>query len=202
MPLAERLGRLFTALAGGTVDTLEITYEGQIADYDCRVLTLSVLKGVLGPVVDEPVSFVNAPQLAEERGLVVRETTSSSARDYVNLIELRGHTSERSTHVAGTLYGKQDAPAHRRDRRLHRRPAAVEPHARRAQRWTCPGMVGRVGTILGDHGINIDEMTSGRGPSGDVSLMVLSTSTPVPPEVVTQLRATDGVVDARAIELD
>src|SRR5207245_6824792 len=68
LPLAERLGRLFTALAGGTVETLEISYEGQIADYDCRVLTLSVLKGVLGPVVDEPVSFVNAPQLAEERG--------------------------------------------------------------------------------------------------------------------------------------
>src|SRR5262249_59644352 len=80
MPLAERLGRLFTSVAGGTVDALEISYEGQIADYDCRVLTLSVLKGVLGPVVDEPVSFVNAPQLAEERGLVVRGTTSSSAR--------------------------------------------------------------------------------------------------------------------------
>src|SRR5215211_6082875 len=68
MPLAERLGRMFTGVAGGTVETLEITYEGQIADYDCRVLTLSVLKGVLGPIVDEPVSFVNAPQLAEERG--------------------------------------------------------------------------------------------------------------------------------------
>ena len=110
LPLAERLGRLFTAVAGGTVDTLEISYEGQIADYDCRVLTLSVLKGVLGPVVDEPVSFVNAPQLAEERGLVVRETTSSSARDYVNLIELRGDTPSGPTHVAGTLYGKHDAP--------------------------------------------------------------------------------------------
>ena len=66
-----------------------------------------------------------------------------------------------------------------------------------------PGMVGRVGTIVGiDNGINIDELDLGRGPSGDVSLMLLSTSTPVPPEVVSQLRATEGVVDARAIELD
>ena len=111
MPLVERLGRLFTALAGGVVDTLEISYEGQIADYDCRVLTLSALKGVLSPVIDEPVSFVNAPQLAEERGLTYRETTSSSAHDYVNLIELRGHTDRGTTHVAGTLYGKQDARA-------------------------------------------------------------------------------------------
>ena len=70
MPLAERLGRLFTAVAGGTVDTLEISYEGQIADYDCRVLTLSVLKGVLGPVVDEPVSFVE--RAAARRGARAR----------------------------------------------------------------------------------------------------------------------------------
>ena len=77
-------------LAGGVVDTLEVSYEGQIADYDCKVLTLAALKGVLGPVVDEPVSFVNAPAIAEERGLVVRETKVGSARDYVNLVELRG----------------------------------------------------------------------------------------------------------------
>src|SRR5206468_13043896 len=107
MPLAERLGRLFTALAGGTVETLEISYEGQIADYDCRVLTLSVLKGVLGPVVDEPVSFVNAPQIAEQRGIVFRETKSSDARDYVNLIAVRG---DQNTNVAATLFGKQQVP--------------------------------------------------------------------------------------------
>jgi D-3-phosphoglycerate dehydrogenase len=202
MPLAERLGRLFTSVAGGTVDALEISYEGQIADYDCRVLTLSVLKGILGPVVDEPVSFVNAPQLAEERGLVVRETTSSSSRDYVNLIELRGHTAERATHVAGTLYGKHDAP----------RIVAIDDyivelppssHMLVVRNEDTPGMVARVATILGiEHGINIDEMDLGRGPAGDVSLMLLATSTPVPPDVVAELRATEGVVDARAIELD
>ena len=183
MPLAERLGRMFTAVAGGNVDTLEISYEGQIADYDCRVLTLSVLKGLLGPVVEQPVSFVNAPQLAEERGLVVRETTSSSARDYVNLIELRGHTAERSTHVAGTLYGKQDAP----------RIVAIDDyivdlppssHMLVVRNIDKPGMVGRVATIVGDHGINIDEMDLGRGPSGDVSAHAPLTSTPVPPEVL------------------
>jgi D-3-phosphoglycerate dehydrogenase / 2-oxoglutarate reductase len=201
MPLVERLGRLFTALAGGVVDTLEISYEGQIADYDCRVLTLSALKGVLSPVIDEPVSFVNAPQLAEERGLTYREITSSSARDYVNLIELRGHTARGSTHVAGTLYGKQDAP----------RIVAIDDyivdlppssHMLVVRNVDTPGMIGRVGTILGDGGINIDELALGRGPAGDAPLMVLSTSTPVPPAVVEQLRADDGIVDAQPIELD
>ena len=169
MPLAERLGRLFTALAGGTVDTLEITYEGQIADYDCRVLTLSVLKGVLGPVVDEPVSFVNAPQLAEERGLVVRETTSSSARDYVNLIELRGHTAGAQHPRRGHAVRQAGRAPHRRHRRLHRRPAAVEPHARRAQRGHAGhDRPGRRRSSAIDDGINIDELDLGRGPTGDV----------------------------------
>jgi D-3-phosphoglycerate dehydrogenase len=152
-------------------------------------------------VVDEPVSFVNAPQLAEERGLVVRETTSSSARDYVNLIELRGHAADGTTHVAGTLYGKQDAP----------RIVAIDDyivdlppssHMLVVRNQDTPGMIGAVGTILGDGGVNIDEFDLGKGPAGDKPLMVLSTSTPVPPAVVTQLRATEGVVDARAIELD
>ena len=93
LPLAERLGRLFSGLAGGAPETLEVFYEGEIADYDCRVLTLSILKGVLGPVVDEPVTFVNAPQLAEERGIAVRETKSADARE---LREPRSRCAARS----------------------------------------------------------------------------------------------------------
>ena len=201
MPLAERLGVLFTALAGGLVDTLEISYEGEIAGYDCRVLTLAILKGVLGPVTAQPVSFVNAPQLAAERGLIVREISSSSARDYVNLVELRGRTAQRSTHVAGTLYGKQDAS------RIvaiddHIVDIAPSSHMLVVSNNDTPGMVGLVGTILGDGGINIKELDLGTGPSGDAALMVLSTSTPVPAAAVEQLRSQPGIVGAQAIELD
>jgi D-3-phosphoglycerate dehydrogenase len=200
MPLAERLGALFTALAGGLVDSLEISYEGEIAGYDCRVLTLAILKGVLGPATDEPVSFVNAPQLAAERGLTVRETSSSSARDYVNLVELRGHSADRGAHVGGTLYGKLDAP------RIvaiddHIVDIAPSSHMLVVRNVDVPGMVGIVGTILGDGGINIKELDLGTGPTGDAALMVLSTSTAVPPEVVGQLRSRDGIVGAQAIEL-
>ena len=133
LPLAERLGRLFSGLAGGAPDTLEVFYEGEIADYDCRVLTLSILKGVLGPVVDEPVTFVNAPQLAEERGIAVRETKSADARNYVNLIEVRG--DGRRPHRAGRGHVVRQAtrPAHRRHRRAHGRPSARALHARGAQ---------------------------------------------------------------------
>src|SRR5205823_8352961 len=99
LPLAERLGSIFTSLTDGLPGSIEITYEGQLADYDTRILTLAVLKGLLRAGSDEPVSYVNAPQLAEERGVEVRETTSSAARDYVNLVSLRGGDHA----IAGTL---------------------------------------------------------------------------------------------------
>lgn len=201
LPLGERLGRLFTALAGGVVETLEVSYEGQVADYDCRILTLSVLKGVFSPVVEEPVSFVNAPQLAEERGVAVRETKSSSARDFVNLISLRGRIGGRDAHVAGTLAGPSESPriVGIDDHSVDVPPARYMLVVRNDDR---PGMIGRVGTTLGDAGINIADMALGRGPSGEHAVMVLSTDSPVGPDVVERLRAQDGILDAKSIELD
>jgi D-3-phosphoglycerate dehydrogenase len=197
LPLAERVGRLFTGLAGGAVSTLEVTYEGEIADYDCRVLTLAVLKGVLGPVVDEPVSFVNAPQIAEQRGIAVRETKSSDARDYVNLIVVRG---DQGSHVAATLFGKQQAPrivgidGHQVDLPPARNMLVVHND-------DTPGVIGGVGTTLGDAQINISNMDVGQSPSGEAALMVIATETPVPGDVVERVGALDGVQSARAIDL-
>lgn len=200
LPLVERLGRLFTALAGGTPETLEVSYEGAIADYDCRVLNLGVLKGVLGAIVDEPVSFVNAPAIAEGRGLILRETKRSAARDYVNLVEIRGTVQGRDTHVAGTLYGKQSSP---RIVGLDEHIVDLPPssHMLVVRNSDTPGMIGRVGMILGDAGLNIDDMDVGTGPGGDAALMAISLAQAVPTEVVERVRAEAGVDDARAIEL-
>jgi D-3-phosphoglycerate dehydrogenase len=197
LPLAERIGRLFTGLAGSAPGTIEVEYEGELADYDCRVLTLSVLKGVLTPVVDEPVSFVNAPQLAEMRGITVRETKSSDARDYVNLIVVRG---DQGTEVAATLFGKQQAP----------RIVAIDGHSvdlPPAQHMLVvhnddsPGVIGRVGTALGDAGVNISNMDVGTKANGEAALMVIATGNAVPAELVTRVAALDGVQSARAIDL-
>jgi D-3-phosphoglycerate dehydrogenase len=201
LPLAERLGRLFTALAGGVVDSLEISYEGEIADYDCRVLTLAVLKGVLQRVVDEPVSFVNAPQLAQSRGVAVRETTSSSALDYVNLVTLRGERQTGPVHVAGTLFGKRAAP---RIVGIDGHSVDVPPsqHMLVVRNADEPGMIGTVGTILGAAGVNIADMDVGTNAEGAPALMAISTDEPVPRDVVDRLRAEPGILDARALELD
>jgi D-3-phosphoglycerate dehydrogenase len=201
LPLSERLGRLFTALAGGVVDVLEISYEGAIGDYDCKALTLAVLKGVLAPVVDVPVSFVNAPQIAKERGLTVRETTSGAARDYVNLVTLRGHIAGRSVQVSGTLTGTQELPRivgiddHLVDLPPTRHMLVVHNDDR-------PGMIGTVGTVLGEAGINISDMDVGRGPDGNAALMVLSLDVVVAPDVIDALTARPGILLAQAIELD
>ena len=197
LALAERVGRLFTGLAGGAPATLNIEYEGEIADYDCRVLTLSILKGVLAPVVAEPVSFVNAPQIAEQRGISVRETKSSDALDYVNLIVVRG---DQGTHVAATLFGKSQSP------RIvgidgHQVDLPPAQHMLVVHNDDSPGMIGRVATVLGDAGLNISNMDVGQSPSGEAALMVIATETPVPPSVVDLVTAQPGVKSARAIDL-
>lgn len=200
LPLAERLGTLFTALAGGIVDALEVSYEGQIADYDCSVLTLAVLRGVLGSVVDEPVTFVNAPQLARERGLTVRETTSSSARAFVNLVTLRGQIGDRQVHVAGTLAGRDNEP---RIVGIDGHVIDIPParHMLIVRNDDRPKMIGKVGTIVGDAGINIADIHVGVSSSGEAAMMALTTSSAVPPDLIDALRAEAGIIDAKAIEL-
>jgi D-3-phosphoglycerate dehydrogenase len=199
LPLAERLGRLFTGLAGGAPEELVITYEGEIADYDCRVLTLAILKGVLAPVVDEPVSYVNAPQLATERGISVSETTSSDARDYVNLISVRAGAG--GTHVGGTLFGKQAAP---RIVGIDDHSVDVPPSAHMlvVHNDDRPGMIGAVGSLLGAAGINIADMDVGRSPRGEAALMVIATDAAVSGDVLERLQAAAGIQSARAIDLD
>jgi D-3-phosphoglycerate dehydrogenase len=197
LALAERLGKLFAGLARSAPETLEITYEGEIADYDCRVLTLSVLKGVLGSISDEPVTFVNAPQIAEERGISVRETTSSDARDYVNLVSVRG---EGGTHVAATLFGKQEVP---RIVGIDEHIVDLPPsrHLLVVHNEDVPGVIGTIGRILGDRGINISDFHVGRSPSGAAALMAIATDSLVPAEVVALLDEQAGVQSARAIDL-
>ena len=189
LPLAERLGSMYASLTEGLPRQLDITYEGQLADYDTRILTLAVLKGVLRAGSEEPVSYVNAPQLAEERGVEVRETTSSAARDYVNLITLRG--GEHA--VAGTLAGKNSEP---RIVMVDDHTTDVPPahHMLVIRNDDTPGMIGTVGTILGNGGVNISDMALGKSPTGEAALMVLAVDTPVPAAVIDELRSSPGIL--------
>ncbi len=116
MGLSEQLGRIFSCLNDGLPDVLDIEYQGGLAGAGTGILTLSILKGIFAAGTEEPVSYVNAPQLAAERGLVIRETSTITAQDFVNLITLR--SSDHS--VAGTLTGARERAPPGHGRRPHR----------------------------------------------------------------------------------
>jgi D-3-phosphoglycerate dehydrogenase len=201
LPLAERLGALLTGLADGAVRSIECGYLGRIAESDVRVLTLGVIKGSLSGVVHEPVSFVNAPLIAAERGVEVSETTSTVSRDYVSLISLRGETDGGGeVTVAGTLVGKRNAE---RVMQVFDFDIEIAP-ARYMLFFTYedrPGVIGRVGTILGDRGINIATMEVGRREAGGNALMGLTVDVPVPEEVLLEISTSIGADRTRFIVL-
>lgn len=194
LPLAENLGRIFAGMCGQCSDTLDIEYQGDLANHDTRILTLSLLKGFFGVVTGEPVSYVNAPQLAEDQGLEIRPTSTTTARDFVNLITVRN----ASHSIAGTLVGLKAAQTlvmiddHTID---------VPPgeHLLIVRNQDRPGMIGRIASAVGDAGINITDMAVGASPEGERALMALATDQAVPMDVVDALRRVDGVVDVVSV---
>jgi D-3-phosphoglycerate dehydrogenase len=194
LPLAERLGRIFAQLNGGGPRRVEVGYQGQLADYDTRILTLAVLKGLLGELSHDPVSYVNAPQLALELGVEVHEFRRSEAHDYVNLVTVRGEEHA----VAGTLFGLHDEArlVMVDDHLVDIPPARHMVVVRNDDR---PGMIGFVGTRLGQAGINISDMDVGRSPAGEAALMVLSTDQPLPEGVLADLRTQPGILHVHAL---
>ena len=165
-----------------------------MADYDTRILTLAVLKGLFHAATDEPVSYVNAPQLAEERGLSVRATTASDAQDYVNLITLRGGTHA----LAGTLFGLRAEPRivmvddHDIELPIARSMLVIRNDDR-------VGMVAVVAEIMRDAGINIVDLKLGRSRAGGTAMMALSFDEAVTAAVVDALVAAPGILGAVAI---
>ncbi|HEX4245736.1 MAG TPA: phosphoglycerate dehydrogenase, partial [Acidimicrobiales bacterium] len=153
MGLAEQLGRIFSCLNDGLPDVLDIEYQGGLAGAGTGILTLSILKGIFAAGTEEPVSYVNAPQLAAERGLVIRETSTVTAQDYVNLITLR--SSDHS--VAGTLTGLKAEPhlVMVDDHTVEVPPAPNMLVVRNDDR---AGMIGVVGTIIGEAEVSISSM--------------------------------------------
>lgn len=194
LPLAEQLGLLFVALNGAVPSKLELLYQGQLAESDTRILTLSVLKGVFARISHAPVSYVNAPLMATERGIEVLESASTTPNDYVNLITVRGGNHS----LSATLVGLNSEPRLVRvdENTVDVPPARNMVYIRNSDQ---PGMIGRVGSILGEAGININDMNVGRDPNGERSTMILATKEPVPAEVVERLLAEPGIASVHAM---
>jgi D-3-phosphoglycerate dehydrogenase len=201
IPLTEKLGRIFSALAGEVAQQLDVEVRGELVQYDVRVLELAAMKGVFADVVEEQVSYVNAPLLAAERGLAVRLVTDGDSPDHRNLVTLRGTLSDGSqVSVSGTLVG----PAHReRLVEVDGYDVDIEPsrHLAFLRYDDRPGMVGTVGVILGDAGVNIGGMQVARDMEGGHALVALSVDSAIPADVLVEISEAIRAASVRAVDL-
>ncbi len=198
--LCEVLGSLLYQLTDRPGDTLKIEYRGEVAGFDTRLLDVSAQKGLLAPMVHEPLNFVNTPILAKDRGLRLETSRVSENADYTSLVVLRLAGEGGENIVSGTLSGPKMQP------RLVEAmgfdfDVVPEKHMLFIRNEDQPGMIGKVGSILGDHGINIGNMAVGRGEPGSRAAMAVTVDEPVPKEVLKTFMETPGFNEARAVTL-
>ena len=199
VPLAATLGRLAMEIAGGRAERIALTYYGGLSVYDTRLLTVAALNGAFQGRVDRPVNYVNAPFVAEELGVDVSEEKSRASRDYTNLIRVAVCTNGDEWRVAGTTIGRE-----------HRRflvsalgfevDIELSPLMVFFRYDDVPGVIGRVGTMFGQAGVNIANMAVSRTRRGGKALMALSIDSDAPPGLVAELRG-GGFDDVRFVSL-
>jgi len=200
-PTTEKLGRIFTALAGEVAQQIDVEVRGEITQFDVKVLELAALKGVFADIVEEAVSYVNAPLLAAERGVAVRLVTDAESPDHRNLITVRGTLADGSqVSVSGTLIGISQ-----RERlvEVDGYDVDIEPtdHLAFLRYEDRPGMVGTVGGVLGQAGINIAGMQVCRDHQGGHALVALSVDTAIPAAALEEIRTSIQAVEVRAVDL-
>jgi D-3-phosphoglycerate dehydrogenase / 2-oxoglutarate reductase len=205
LPLCRVLGRVAMGLAeGSSVDRVEVELLGRIAERDTRPLAVAALLGVLEGRTEEEVNAVNAPAIAEERGIELAETRRTQARDFTDLVRVTVVAGEVRERVVGTTLGHLHRP-HLLEAWGQRFNLQVEPHLAFFRYRDVPGMIGRVGTAFGARGVNISSAAVGHvpkdGADGGLAVMVVATDQPVAHDVVEEIVGLDGFVDGRAVAL-
>jgi len=197
--LAEKVGTLHAQLSRGHLRRIAIEYHGDVLKYATSPMTAAVLKGAIATLADEPVSYVNAPLFAQRRGVNIDETRSSDHRDYANLITVNYETSEGATTISGTIFGKHDPRIVRIDE------FDVNAKLFGDMLFVCnkdvPGVVGLMGSLLADEGINIADMALGRESRGGRAIMALSIDEPVSEEVLARITSAPQVIWVRQARL-
>jgi D-3-phosphoglycerate dehydrogenase len=199
IPLAASLGRLAMELAGGRAERIELAYYGTLAGYDTRLLTVAALNGAFQGRADQPVNYVNAPVIAAERGVEVVEERRRVSRDFTNLVRVAVRSNGDELRVAGTTIGRE-----------HRRwlvsalgfelEMELAPLMAIFRYDDVPGVIGRIGTLFGEAGVNIANMAVSRTNRGGKALMAVSLDTAPEPDLVESLRAA-GLDDVYLITL-
>jgi D-3-phosphoglycerate dehydrogenase / 2-oxoglutarate reductase len=209
LPLAAQLGQLAMGLAqGSSVERIEATFLGRIAELDTRLLTLAVIAGAMSGRTEQEVNYVNAESFAAERGIEVQVKSSKrAAQDFNELIRVTVVAGGERLAVAGTGIGANQVP-HLAEVWGHRFMVELETHVSVFRYRDVPGMIGHVGMVFGRHGINISSAAVGRGPNGHdsagngrLAAMVVTSHEPVPDAVIAEILSSADFVSGRSVTL-
>jgi D-3-phosphoglycerate dehydrogenase len=199
MGIAEKLGSFAAQIVTGAISKVEVEYSGEIAEKDVSPLTTTVLKGLLTPIMDVVVNFVNAPLIAKERGIEVVESKSKETKDFANLISVRIKSSKGDREVSGTVFeGIGDRLVSIDGFRVD---AVPQGYMLIISNIDKPGMIGRVGTFLGEHNINIAAMDVGRIKIGEKAVMVLNVDGAVSDKVLGDITKIEGIFGATLVKI-
>ncbi|MFZ0134447.1 MAG: phosphoglycerate dehydrogenase [Desulfobacterales bacterium] len=199
LTLADRIGLLQAQLSRGPVKKVEVIYEGDFNGLDLSPVTTAMLKGLLTPMVRDAVNFVNSAVIAKEMGIKVIESTSAESDHFINLMSVRVVTTDMTTSVAGTIFGKSDP----RIVKINNFGLELIPEGHLALIYNQdkPGAIGSIGTTLGRHNINISRMQVGQDQDGENNIIFLRTDTSIPADALQELRALPQVNTVTPLEL-
>ncbi|HEX8857167.1 MAG TPA: ACT domain-containing protein, partial [Thermoleophilaceae bacterium] len=201
LPLCTRLGQIAIALGeASSVERVEVRYEGQLADYDTRLLNIAVLVGILEGHTEEAINYVNAPAIAEERGIALAEQKTRESEDFAELVAVTVVSDGGAIEVAGTGFGPRNTP-HLVGVYGQSFNIEMADHFAFFRYADQPGMIGRVGTIFGEEGVNINSAAVGAEEGAEQAVMVVTTDAPVPQTLIDRIVTLDGFYTGRAVSL-
>ncbi len=198
--LAERMGTVGIALAEGPVRKIEVEYTGALAETETQALTTAFLKGLLNPILQDSVNFVNAPGIAKKRHLNVKESKSHQTGYFTTSITAKIITSKSEHQVVGTLFDGKEAKIVEIDHyRIDFKPEGyllLAPHVNK------PNMIGQMATVLGSADININGMQVGGSPDEEINIMAIAVRDDIPKDIMAKLRNINGILDVKLINCE
>ncbi|MGQ9637375.1 MAG: phosphoglycerate dehydrogenase [Thermodesulfobacteriota bacterium] len=200
LKLGEKLGSFLGQISNYAIEEVLIEYHGEVAQYGIKPITVSILKGLLTPFVGETVNFVNAPVMARERGIRVTESISEKAEDYASLIGLTVRSKMEENFIAGTLFGRRELRIVKLNNFFIE--AIPEGVILLVQNYDKPGVIGNLGTILGNRNINIATMELGRDRIGGIAISLIHIDSPLPPGMVGEILRLPNIISVRQIQLN
>lgn len=197
--LAERMGCTARALSEGAISELEVTYNGEIGELDTKMVTTAVIKGLLKPILLETVNYVNAPVIAKSRNIKIKEVKYKDAENFANLITVKVRTAKGEQKIQGTLFGEEA-----RIVSIDKFRVDIDPHARIliCPHINRPGVIGIVGSIMGEAGVNISGMQVGKTDVAGTNIMVLTVDNAITKDVIAKVVAVDGIFDAKVVDFE